>query len=82
MIKSPEIGWEFGVSPILKTILLCYDEARERASERNRKTMELLSGRPTDESGRLARETRVYDYLDGLGIEYQRTDHEAAGTME
>ena len=44
--------------------------------------MELLSGRPTDESGRLARETRVYDYLDGLGIEYQRTDHEAAGTME
>ena len=82
MIKSPEIGWEFGVSPILKTILLCYDEARERASERNRKTMELQSGRPADASGRLARETRVYDYLDGLGIEYQRTDHEAAGTME
>ncbi len=32
--------------------------------------------------GRLPRETRVYDYLDKLGISYYRTDHEAAGTME
>ena len=44
--------------------------------------MELQNGRPADVSGRLAREVRVYDYLDGLGIPYQRTDHGPAGTME
>lgn len=37
--------------------------------------MELFTGRPADCAGRLAREVRVYDYLDRLGIEYWRTDH-------
>ena len=32
--------------------------------------------------GRLPREVRTYDLLDELGIEYMRTDHEAANTME
>ena len=44
--------------------------------------MELLHGRPQDMTGRTAKEIRVYDLLDSLGIEYDRTDHEAAGTME
>ncbi len=44
--------------------------------------MELLEGRPEDISGRLPREVRTYDLLDSLGIEYERTDHEAAFTME
>ncbi len=44
--------------------------------------MELVKGRPTDCSGRLDREVRVYDLLDELGIEYERTDHEEANTME
>lgn len=44
--------------------------------------MELVKGRPTDCSGRLKREVRVYDLLDKLGIEYERTDHEEANTME
>ncbi len=44
--------------------------------------MQLLPGRPADTEGRLERELRVYDYLDKLGIEYQRVDHEAAMTME
>lgn len=44
--------------------------------------MELVKGRPTDCSGRLEREVRVYDLLDKLGIEYERTDHEKANTME
>ena len=44
--------------------------------------MELYDGRPTDMTGRLPREVRTYDYLDDLGIEYQRTDHEAADNME
>lgn len=44
--------------------------------------MELVKGRPTDCSGRLDREVRVYDLLDKLGIEYERTDHEKANTME
>ena len=44
--------------------------------------MELVWGRPADASGRLDKELRVYDLLDGLGIEYQRIDHQAAMTME
>ena len=43
---------------------------------------ELQTGRPADTKGRLDREIRVYDYLDKLGIEYKRVDHEAANTME
>ena len=44
--------------------------------------MELFTGRPVDLSGRLEREIRVYDFLDNLGINYVRTDHEPAQTME
>ena len=44
--------------------------------------MELLKGRPADVGGREEREIRVYDFLDELGIEYFRTDHEEANTME
>lgn len=44
--------------------------------------MVLQNGRPDNEEGRLDREIRVYDLLDGLNIEYQRVDHEAAMTME
>ena len=44
--------------------------------------MELFKGRPEDETGRLEKEIRVYDFLDRLGIEYERTDHEPADTME
>ena len=44
--------------------------------------MELYNGRPIDLTGREDREIRVYDLLDSLGIEYQRTDHGHADTME
>ncbi len=44
--------------------------------------MELYEGRPAQEQGRQEREIRVYDLLDELGIQYQRTDHEPANTME
>ena len=44
--------------------------------------MELYKGRPEDIIGREEREVRVYDLLDSLGIEYFRTDHEHADTME
>lgn len=44
--------------------------------------MELIKGRPENCEARLAREIRVYDFLDSLGIEYFRTDHEEANTME
>ena len=44
--------------------------------------MELYKGRPTNVEGREDREIRVYDFLDNLGIEYLRTDHEHADTME
>lgn len=42
----------------------------------------LYNGRPSDLSGRLEKEIRVYDMLDSLGIEYCRIDHTPAGKME
>ena len=44
--------------------------------------MELQKGRPSSLEGRLQKEIRVYDFLDGIGVEYYRVDHEAAMTME
>ena len=44
--------------------------------------MTLVNGRPETNDGRLDKEIRVYDFLDGLGVSYQRIDHEAAMTME
>lgn len=44
--------------------------------------MNLVTGRPDTDEGRLEKEIRVYDLLDSLGIVYERIDHEAAETME
>ena len=46
--------------------------------------MELLHGSPADVSGRSAREIRAYEFLDRLGVEFDRTDHpdRPATTME
>jgi len=44
--------------------------------------MKVFNGRPEKTEGRLDREVRVYDYLDQLGIEYMRADHDPATTME
>ena len=43
--------------------------------------MERMKGRPADAQGREAREMRVYDFLDGLGVAYERIDHAPADTM-
>ena len=42
----------------------------------------LYNGRPADESGRSEREIRTYDFLDKLGIEYGRMDHDPVTTIE
>ena len=46
--------------------------------------MELYHGLPADTVGRSQREIRSYRFLDGLGIDYYRTDHpdRPATTME
>ena len=44
--------------------------------------MELQKGRPETNEGRVAKELRVYDFLDAVGVEYWRIDHEPAFTME
>lgn len=44
--------------------------------------LELMNGRPASNEGRLEKEIRTYDFLDNLGVEYKRLDHEAAMTME
>ncbi len=44
--------------------------------------MILYPGRPGSAGERLPREMRTYDFLDALGIPYQRTDHGRVETME
>lgn len=44
--------------------------------------LQLEKGRPAESGGRLAKEIRTYDFLDALGVEYERVDHEAAMTLE
>lgn len=44
--------------------------------------MILEQGRPKSCEGRLNKEIKTYDFLDALGIEYQRVDHAPAMTME
>lgn len=44
--------------------------------------LELKNGRPENTSDRLEKEIKCYEFLDGLGIVYQRVDHDAANTME
>lgn len=43
--------------------------------------MELYKGRPCCEAGRLEKEIKVYDFLDSLGISYERVDHDTVGTI-
>lgn len=44
--------------------------------------MILYDGRPENNTDRLPREIRTYDFLDKLGIPYKRTDHGRADNME
>ena len=44
--------------------------------------MILEKGRPASLEGRLDKEKRTYDFLDALGIAYERIDHAPAETME
>ena len=46
------------------------------------KPMLVNKGRPKNCEGREAKEIRTYDFLDSLGIEYYRVDHEHLDTME
>ena len=42
----------------------------------------LYDGRPADCTGRDAVETACYDFLDGLGVPYQRVDHSETPSIE
>ena len=46
--------------------------------------MELFHGSPADMTGRSSREIRTYEFLDRIGVEFDRTDHpdQPATTME
>jgi len=62
---------------IMFFVIYFYNRKREGCEN-----MQLMKGRPQNEQGRLSKEIRSYDFLDSLGIEYERIDHEAAMTME
>ncbi len=55
-----------------------YDGKKTKAGA----TMTLENGRPENIEGREEKEIKAYDFLDTLGVEYTRVDHEAAMTME
>lgn len=44
--------------------------------------LKLMEGRPENCAGRLEKEIRTYDFLDQLGVAYQRIDHPETMTME
>ena len=44
--------------------------------------MQRTTGRPADAAARAPREQRCYDFLDALGIAYERVDHAPADTMQ
>ena len=44
--------------------------------------MILEKGRPENIDNRLQKEIKVYDFLENLGIEFERVDHDTADTME
>ena len=44
--------------------------------------MQVYIGRPECCEGRLEKEIKVYDFLDKIGVEYYRVDHESAHTAE
>ena len=45
-------------------------------------SVKLESGAPADLAARQPRERRCYEFLDRLGVNYRRADHESASTME
>lgn len=45
-------------------------------------SLKIEKGRPESCEGRLLKEIRTYDYLDAIGIEYERIDHESFDTMQ
>lgn len=44
--------------------------------------LELQAGRPQNTDGRQDREIRSYDFLDRIGVNYERIDHAPADSME
>lgn len=44
--------------------------------------MTIFKGRPQATEGRVEKEMRTYEFLDSLGVFYERVDHDAAMTME
>ena len=53
------------------------DQEETENMEEPRIDKTIYTGRPENTEGRLEKEIAVYDFLDSLGIEYKRVDHEA-----
>ena len=81
-LSSSEYDQQDSISIPLLTISIQKDYTFINENVKEHREMELQKGRPENTDNRLDKEIRVYDFLDKLGIQYQRIDHEAAMTME
>ena len=81
-LSSSEYGQQDSISIPLLTIPIQKDYTFINENVKEDHEMELQKGKPENTDNRLDKEIRVYDFLDKLGIQYQRIDHEAAMTME
>ena len=81
-LSSSEYGQQDSISIPLLTIPIQKDYTFINKNVKEHHEMELQKGRPENTDNRLDKEIRVYDFLDKLGIQYQRIEHEAAMTME
>ncbi len=81
-LSSSEYGQQDSISIPLLTISIQKDYTFINENVKEHHEMELQKGRPENTDNRLDKEIRVYDFLDKLGIQYQRIDHEATMTME
>lgn len=81
-LSSSEYDQQDSISIPLLTISIQKDYTFINENVKEHHEMELQKGRPENTDNRLDKEIRVYDFLDKLGIQYQRIDHEAAMTME
>lgn len=59
-----------------------YFHIRDKKRKKEKDINGACKWRPQNTEGRLGKEIRTYDFLDSIGIHYERVDHKPAMTIE